>query len=398
MYARRRVLTGAIVLSVVAAAVAQRVVVRKSGAGKIAVSLAGLRAGSDAASRTFVATLAADLNRSGYFRVSSSGAGVALSGTCATSGGATRADVQVFRVGTRERLMGKTYRVSPGAARTMAHRVADDVAMAVVGKKGMASGKIALVGNRTGRKELYVCDMDGKNLRQVTRDRSIVVGPSWAPDGQRVAYTSYKQGYPNVYVTGSAKPLSSRGGLNTGGAISPDGRSMAVILSFSGNPELYVQDLRGGRLKRLTRTRMGNEASPCWSPDGRRIAYVSDVSGTPQVYVISREGGRPRRLSGTGTENVAPDWGRNGWIAFSSRMGGHYAIVLANPDTRQVKTLSVDRADYEDPSWAPDGLHVVCSRTTPGRSSAIYLLDSRDGSAISLLSSSSDWYSPACSP
>jgi TolB protein len=262
---------------------------------------------------------------------------------------------------------------------------------------GMASGKVAMVSNRTGRKELYVCDMDGKNVRQITKDRSIVVGPGWTPDGKNIVYTSYKRGYPNVYLTGRSKPVSSHGGLNASGAVSPNGKSMAIILSRDGNPELYTKSLRTGSLKRLTKTRKGNEASPTWSPDGKHIAYVSDTSGSPQIYIISKDGGRAQRLTSTGTENVAPDWGKNGYIVYSSRIGGRYRIVLANPGAKSLRVLETDWADYEDPSWAPDGRHIVCSRTSNYRSS-IYLLDTQKDSPVALLTGSVDWYSPACSP
>jgi len=375
---------------------ARTIDVTGAGSGKISINLASYRTGGDTASRTFLSVLKADLNRSGYFKVTSIGAELNVAGSC-TSGGQLKADCQVYKVSSRERLLGKSYKTSAADARGLAHRVADEIVYAVTGKKGMASGKVALVSNRTGRKELYVCDMDGKNVRQITKDRSIVVGPGWFPDGKNIVYTSYKRGYPNVYMTGRGKPLSSHGGLNASGAISPDGKSMALILSRDGNPELYIKSLRTGLLKRLTRTRRGNEASPCWSPDGNHIAYVSDTSGSPQIYIISRKGGRAQRLTSTGSENVAPDWGRNGYIAFSSRIGGRYRIAMANPAAKSLRVLETDWADYEDPSWAPDGRHIVCSRTASYRSS-IYLLDTLKDSPVALLTGSVDWYSPACSP
>jgi len=377
-------------------AIAQRVEVRKSGDGKISINLAAYRTGGDAVSRTFLSVLKADLNRSGYFKVISAGAELNVVGSC-VSGSQLKADCQVYKVSSRQRLLGKSYKAIAADARGLAHRVADEIVHAVTGKKGMASGKIALVSNRTGRKELYVCDMDGKNVRQITKDRSIVVGPGWTPDAKNIVYTSYKRGYPNVYMTGRGKPLSSHGGLNASGAVSPDGKSMALILSRDGNPELYIKSLRTGLLKRMTRTRRGNEASPCWSPDGNHIAYVSDTSGSPQIYIISRNGGRAQRLTSTGSENVAPDWGENGYIAFSSRIGGRYRIAMANPAAKSLRVLETDWADYEDPSWAPDGRHIVCSRTASYRSS-IYLLDTLEDSPVALLSGSVDWYSPACSP
>ncbi len=377
---------------------AQRVIdITGKGQGKISIGFGSYRTGSDAASKTFLSVLKADLNRSGYFSVTSSGGALNVAGAC-QAGSQMKADVHVYQVATRKKLLGKSYNASANSARGLAHKVADEIVYAVTGKRGMASGKIAAVGNRTGRKELYICDMDGKNMRQITKDRSIVVGPRWTPDGKNLTYTSYKRGYPNVYMTGRGKPLSSHSGLNASGAVSPDGKTMAVILSVSGNPELWIKSLRTGRLiKRLSSTQRGNEASPCWSPDGNHIAFVSDSSGRPQIYIISKNGGRASRISSSGTESVAPDWGKNGYITYCSRVGGKYRIMVANPVAKTVRQLETDWADYEDPSWAPDGRHIVCSRTSNYRSS-IYLLDTLKDSPVALISGSGDWYSPACSP
>lgn len=368
------------------------------GSGKISINLSAYRVGGDSASKTFLSVLRADLNRSGYFKVSSVGAELNVSGSCGASGNVLKATCSVSKTSSRQRLLGKSYQTQPSDARGLAHRVADEILYAVTGKKGMASGKIALVYQKGKIKELALCDMDGKNVRQITHDKSIVVGPSWSPNGKSVLYTSYKRGYPNIYMTGNKHPVSSFGGLNASGALSPDGRTLAVILSIHGSPDLYLVNIRTRKIvKRLTKTRRGIEASPTWSPDGTKIAYVSDAGGSPQIYIISKNGGRPMRLTSSGSENVAPDWGKNGYIAFCTRTGGRYNIAIANPSSRTLRVLETDWADYEDPSWAPDGRHIICSKTSKYRSS-IYLLDTMKDSPVALISGSGNWYSPACSP
>ena len=375
---------------------AREINVVKTAEGKITVNLSAFRVGRSSVSRLFLSVLKADLNRSGYLRVTSSVAAVNVQGKCLANSTTIQAIFQVYKNATRSCLLSKNYMQSANQVRALAHRVADEILLAITGKKGMASGRIALVSNRTRYKELYICDMDGKNIRQITHDRNIVVGPSWTPNGKGIVYTSYKRGYPSVYLTGRAKPLASFRGLNTSGVISPNGRYMAVILSASGNPELYVMNLKTGALKRMTHTRNGTEASPCWSPDGSKIAFVSDVNGSPQIYIIPSSGGRARRLSAGGSENVAPDWGKNG-IVYSTRRGGRYQIAIADPVKRTLRVLPTDWADYEDPSWAPDDRHIVCSRTLKYHSS-IYLLDTLKDSPVRLVKASGDWFSPACSP
>jgi TolB protein len=193
--------------------------------------------------------------------------------------------------------------------------------------------------------------------------------------------------------------LASYGGLNTGAAVSPDGKDVALILSKDGNPELYIKNIRSGTLTRLTNTPRAAEASPDWSPDGSQIVYASDQNGTgrPQLFIISRTGGTPRRISNRGTENVAPDWGPNGMIVCSSRTGGQYVIAVIQPSSGQTFYLPLDGADYEDPSWAPDGRHIVAARTV-NHQSALYLLDTVSDRPVALLQGGGSWYSPACSP
>ena len=372
----------------------QRVEVRKSGAGRIGISLDRLTSDGSAEGQEFIRVLRADLLRSGWFEEQTAARLVVLGRVQQTEG--LRAEIQAIQVADKRRVLRRAFSGAPVATRALAHRVSDALVLAVSGKSGMASARLAIVGNQSGYKELYVCDADGANLRQVTQDRSIVVAPAWMPDGKNILYTSYKQGYPNIYRTGQREAVSKFGGLNASAAVSPDGRNMAVILSKDGNPELYIRDVRTGSLQRVSSTRRANEASPCWSPDGSQIAYVSDSAGRPHIYVLALKGGSPKRLSRTGSENVAPDWGVNGQLTYCSRQAGRYRIVVADPRTGVSRVLPLDGADYEDPSWMPDGRHVVVSRSVNYRSS-IYLLDTQEERSISLKEGAGDWFSPACS-
>ena len=170
---------------------------------------------------------------------------------------------------------------------------------------------------------------------------------------------------------------------------------MALILSKDGNPELYVKTLPNGVPIRLTRTPRATEGSPCWSPDGSRIAYVSDVSGTPQIYIVSRTGGAPERLTMRGAQNVAPDWGANGLIAYQTLSGGKFMIAIIDPATKQERIITPYDASFEDPSWAPDGRHIAAARAV-NYNYSIYLLDTMGDKPVAL-TTSGDWTAPAWS-
>ena len=259
-----------------------------------------------------------------------------------------------------------------------------------------------MIGKRSGVQELYTCDTDGRGIKKLTSDRKVCVGPKWGPHGRRIYYTGFLKRYPDIYRIDLDSKRRDRivsfPGLNTGAVVSPNGEHMAVILSRTGNPELYIMNVRSRKLTRLTYTRNASEASPSWSPDGNSLVYVSDSSGRPQLYLLNENQSQAVRLTRQGRENVSPDWGSDGRIVCASKVGGRYQIAVINPRTRAYKLLkqTADGADYEDPTWAPDNRHIICTRTS-GHKSKLYLLDTLGDPSIPLFTLSGEWMAPDCS-
>ncbi len=379
-------------------AMSQEVVVSKSGGAKTSLDLSAY-GGVGPGGFVFRQTLTDDLQRCGWFSLVRQ-ASFTVTGSCHDNNGSLSADVQVMNVLKSNVALSKTYTDSAANARRLAHRVADDIIMATKGFRGICSGRIVMVGNGSGSKELYTCDADGGNLRQITRDRSISLSPYWSPDGAKIVYTSFLKGFADIYMidtkSGARSVVSRNPGINMAGGISPSGGELLMILSRDGNPEVYTKTLGSGQLTRLTRTPRAGEASPTWSPDGSRIAYVSDLAGagSPQIYIMDR-GGNSKRLTSRGKENTNPDWGPNNLITFCSRRGGLYGVYIINPATMASDTLvSPPDGNYEDPAWASDGRHIVCTKRE-GRSSRIYLLDTMGDAPVCLTPNGGSWYSPS---
>lgn len=375
----------------------QEVLVSKAGGTKTSLDLSAYGAAGPAGF-VFRQTLIDDLQRCGWFSLTRAAA-FTVTGSCHDNNGSLSVDCQVANVVKSTVVLSKTYSDSAANARRLAHKVADDIIMTIKGFRGICSGRIVMVGNRTGNKELYLCDADGGNLRQLTSDRSISLSPRWSPDGSRIVYTSFVKGYADIYMidtrSGARSAVARYPGINMAGGISPGGGEMLMVLSRDGNPEVYSKSFGSGALTRLTRTRFAGEASPTWSPDGSRIAYVSDAAGagSPQIWMMDR-GGNSRRLTSRGRENVDPDWGANNLIAFASRRGGLYGIYIINPGTLEERQVSPSDAHYEDPSWASDGRHIVCSKRE-GSASRIYLLDTMGDPPVCLTPNGGSWFSPS---
>lgn len=392
---------GVIWLCMVYCAMASDVLIVRPGSGnKASVDLSAMKAvGSEGT--LFLQTLESDLKRSGWFAVTRSGGGIRVQGTCGESGGAVAVQCDVRNAGSAESYLSRSYRDSSGKARRVAHQVADDIVWALKRVKGIASTRIAMVGSRGGRKDLYICDYDGGNIVQITRDGVPCLSPAWAPNGAFLTYTSFRSSYPDVYRidldTMRRSRIAGFPGLNSGATVSPSGRSIALTLSKDGNPDIYVMGVNGGAPTRVTRTAHAAEASPSWSPDGLQIVYVSDRARSPQLYIMSSTGVGEQRITLQGSENVAPDWGSSGRIVYSSKRGGLYQLCIFDPASRQTEQITSDGYDHEDPSWAPDGRHVVYTRTS-GYRKGLYILDTQGDPEVRLTPTDGDWSSPAWSP
>jgi TolB protein len=257
--------------------------------------------------------------------------------------------------------LSKSY--SGGTARSQAHLFSDDIVLALTGQRGIAMTKIAFKGEISKRvSEIFVADYDGANAVQITRDNSLVAAPAWGP-GSMIYYTSYMKGFPDVYshdlATGTRRTVANYSGLNTSAAISPDGRRVALILSKSGSPDLFVCDADGSNLRQLTKT-PEDESSPTWSPDGRTICFVSRAGGQPALYTIPAEGGTMRRITTRGVAMATePAWSPDGrQIAFTTLRRGGFEILMVAPQGGEATFLAAG----EDPSWAPNSRTLIFTR------------------------------------
>jgi TolB protein len=230
------------------------------------------------------------------------------------------------------------------------------------------------------------------------------LGPRWSPEGNSILYISYprKGAFPRLALaTGdpSARTLFESERMVFPGSWSPDGKTIAFSSSQDGNPEIYLMDREGGRVRRLT-DHPGIDVSPCWSPTGREIAFTSDRSGSPQIYIMDTEGLNVTRISLQGSYNAEPAWSPStdfSEIAYASRVeGGSFDIVVHDLLSKQVRRLTERDGLNESPSWAPNGRHLVFSSTRTG-ATQIFTLNG-DGTNVQQLTFEGSNSTPSWGP
>lgn len=309
-----------------------------------------------------------------------------------------QADVFVYDVNGNALLAKKGFRVkNTEEARRLGHKIADEIVYALTHEHSFFASQIAVVGTRTGNKEIYVMDIDGKGVQPITANHSINLSPAWSSTGDRIAYTSYKMDNADVYVkelvTGAVSVLSGRPGVDSGAAFSPDGSRVALSRSNGSESDIYVLDARTGLSEKRVTNAKGIDVEPCWSPDGARIAYASERSGGSQIYVQDLASGDAKRVTFEGWMNNSPAWSPDGeHLAFVGR-DEHFDVFVVRTDGTGLLRITQDAGDNEDPVWSADGNYLMFSSTRNGKSQIV--ISTADGRVQTVVTPDGGWYQPA---
>ncbi|MEK7400975.1 MAG: BamA/TamA family outer membrane protein [Gemmatimonadota bacterium] len=148
-------------------------------------------------------------------------------------------------------------------------------------------------------------------------------------------------------------------------AFSPDGRFLAFTAQNEGGDVLYLMELRSRKVIRRYTLRLEGITGPTWSPDGKRLAVSGNSGGITDLYVLDVDGRNLRRLTNDPFGDLQPQWSPDGQnIAFATDRSGadttrlrfsRWSIATVDVTTGTVTVLPGQRGLNTNPQWSPDG-------------------------------------------
>lgn len=295
-------------------------------------------------------------------------------------------EAYVYSVSQSKLIRGREYTGKIEEVREVAHSFANDLIEGITGKKGFFLTKIVAASDRAGNnwKEIYVMDWDAASPKKITDHKSIAISPTWAPDGKSVLYTAYvyhknaKTNNASLFsyelFTGKRFIMSSRPGINSGAAFTPDGKYVFLTISQGGNPDIFRVNSEGEGQLQITKGPAGSmNVEPAISPDGKKIAFSSNRSGFPMIYVMNIDGTNVERQTFAGRYNATPSWSPDSKIlAFAGYDKTHFDIFTLNYQTKALERLTSANktngkpANNEEPTFSPDGRHIIFTSDRSG--------------------------------
>lgn len=373
-----------------------------------------LKKGNSEASRVIPKVITRNLTLSGFFEILNPNSFIETPGKCEkpdqlaysdwsvigaeglvkgeieATGSELKVRLFLHDVQRRKVVLGKEYSGNEGQINLIAHKFANEVMKFFTGESGVFGSKI-VYSSKVGRfKELFVMDMDGSNIRQLTNDRGLAIAAGWSSDGERLVYTSYRRRVPDLFMLNvfnkGIQQITNDSSLELGAELSKGGTQILSARTIGKRSDIVLYNLDGSISRQLTKSYGVIDVSPDWSPDQSKIVFCSNRAGGPQIYTMRADGKGVKRISFVNSSYcTSPAWSPLGdRIAFVCRADRGYQLFTSRPDGSDALQLT-SYGNNEDPSWAPNGKYLVFA-TTFGKGPGFHLALMRsDGSNMQQL-------------
>jgi TolB protein len=249
-----------------------------------------------------------------------------------------------------------------GTILQLTNNSASDVSPAYIS----ATNQIGFVSDQNNGWNLYVMDTSGKNVNKIINTENIAVDyPDWSEDGKFIVASLAENCVApatsctyDIYVMNAdgtnLKNLTHTSASEWVPAWSPDGQKIAFSSDRDGDSEIYIMDKNGSNLEQITNND-GYDGRPRWSPDGKKLAFETDRDGGDwDIYIMNIDGSNPMPVTSNTTSEFSQSWSPDGkWLVYVSNSEGDYEIFII--DINGQNQLRLTDNDYNDtsPIWLP---------------------------------------------
>lgn len=308
---------------------------------------------------------------------------VLVTGQVESVGDDIRVSVKIWDPYSQSMVDGLSYKVKRSAWSRAAHKISDKIYTALTGEDGYFDSRIVFI-SETGSgkkkiKRLAVMDQDGGNIQLLTDGKKLALTPRFDPSSHRIAYISYSNNIPQVFLydlaKGSKKLVGNFKGMSFAPRFSPDGQYLIMSIAREGTTSIYEVNLNTSTMKMVTSVPGTISTSPSYSPDGRHIVFNSDRDNTRALYVMNRDGSNVHRISFGKGSYTDPVWSPRGdFIAFVKMHKNNFYLGVMRPDGSGERLLTTSWLD-EGPTWSPNGRVIMFSREYRNGQNFIHKVD-----------------------
>ncbi|MFT7430749.1 MAG: Tol biopolymer transport system component [Colwellia sp.] len=255
--------------------------------------------------------------------------------------------------------------------------------------------KLLFVSNQDGDREIFLTNLKGESLKQLTNNSRDDFDASWSPDGQFILFTSNRDGGDSeIYVMGidgsQQTNLSRSAGYDGQPRWSPDSKSIVFNSDRNGGIGLYIMSFDGENIQQISKENdTDGYAFPAWSPNGKWISFSKqDFNGKSNVWIVKVDGSESLQLTNNSkSEEGQVHWSPNSQkLLYHSRRNREYNIYSYDLKSKKEQQLTHLKAADSRPQWSNKGDEIVFLSTRGALGRTQLFIMKEDGSQPKSLS------------
>jgi serine/threonine protein kinase/Tol biopolymer transport system component len=267
---------------------------------------------------------------------------------------------------------------------------------------GGGAGQIAFASDRSGIPQIYITDLNGQGVTPVTNMPDGACQPSWSPDGLRLVFVSPCHVSPVGRPLDISEPppkdtalyiinadgtnlvaLPTVAGGDSEPAWSPDGQRLAFTSLREGRPLIYVLNLIDQSVRRITDPSPDYDGArqPAWSPFGNQIAFTKKRVDTYQIWSVTDAGQGQQQIASGGQQfwDFSPAWSADGKTVYYTERNAQgpvlpwiMSIAYELRGTAGGSRVRLSPLPVEHPHISPDGQWILFESKSPDENRDIF--------------------------